>query len=376
MIILKNANVYAPKPLGTKDLLLGSGKILLISDCIDSIPDAKIVDLQNKFIVPGFIDQHVHLTGAGGKHGFASMTPEIKVTDLVKNGITSVVGLLGTDGATRSLKSLYAKVKALNQEGVSAFMHTGYYGIDPVHLMKNVQEDLIYIDAVLGCKIAISDVRSSYPSDRELLRLLRHVKVGGMIARKKGILHVHLGNLESKMDSLFRIVKDHQFPIEHISPTHVGRTEDLFEQAIQFAKIGGIIDITTGASKYTEPYKSVIYALEKEVAIDKLTFSSDGNAGLDKLDAQGNLIGFRCAPISESFIQVKHLLNEGISMQDAISIITLNPAINLGLNHKGRIEIGADADICVLDNAYSITDVFAHGSFMMHQGKLTVKNSF
>ena len=97
------------------------------------------------------------------------MTPEIKV-DLVKNGIISVVGLLGTDGATR-VKSLYAK-KYLNQEGVSAFMHTGYYGIDPVHLMKNVQEDLSNY-AVLGCKIAISDIRSSYPSDRELLRLLR-----------------------------------------------------------------------------------------------------------------------------------------------------------------------------------------------------------
>ena len=359
-----------------KDILIGGGKILLISDCIDSVSNVKVIDIENKYLVPGFIDQHVHITGAGGKHGFASMTPEIKVTDLVKNGITSVVGLLGTDGATRSLKSLYAKVKALNQEGISAFMHTGYYGIDPVHLMKNVQEDLIYIDAVLGCKIAISDIRSSYPSDRELLRLLRQVKVGGMIARKKGILHVHLGNLESKMDSLFRIVKDHQFPIEHISPTHVGRTKDLFEQALEFAKIGGIIDITTGASKYTEPYKAVLHALNKGVKFNNLTFSSDGNAGLDKLDDQGNLIGFRCAPISESFNQVKHLLNEGCKLEEAILLITLNPAVNLGLNHKGRIEEGADADFCVLDDAYSITDVFANGRCVMQNGELIVKDSF
>lgn len=376
MILLKNANIYAPSHIGKKDILIGGGKILLISDCIDSVSNVKVIDIENKYLVPGFIDQHVHITGAGGKHGFASMTPEIKVTDLVKNGITSVVGLLGTDGATRSLKSLYAKVQALNQEGISAFMHTGYYGIDPVHLMKNVQEDLIYIDAVLGCKIAISDIRSSYPSDRELLRLLREVKVGGMIARKKGILHVHLGNLKSKMDSLFRIVKDHQFPIEHISPTHVGRTEDLFEQAIEFAKMGGIIDITTGASKYTEPYKAVLHALNKGVKFSNLTFSSDGNAGLDKLDDQGHLIGFRCAPISESFNQVKHLLNEGCKLKEAISLITLNPAINLGLNHKGRIDEGADADLCVLDDSYSITDVFAHGCSVMQNGELIVKNSF
>ena len=122
MILLKNANVYAPSHIGKKDILLGGGKILLISDCIDSVSNVKVIDIENKYLVPGFIDQHVHVTGAGGKHGFASMTPEIKVTDLVKNGITSVVGLLGTDGATRSLKSLYAKVQALNQEGISAFM--------------------------------------------------------------------------------------------------------------------------------------------------------------------------------------------------------------------------------------------------------------
>lgn len=376
MILIKNANIYAPKPMGTKDILMGGGKILLVSDHIDSISDAKVVDIQNKYVVPGFIDQHVHLTGAGGKHGFASMTPEIKLSELIQNGITSVLGLLGTDGATRSLKSLYAKVKALNQEGVSAYMHTGYYGIDPVHLMNNVQEDLVYIDVVLGCKIAISDIRSSYPSDLELLRLLRQVKVGGMIARKKGILHVHLGNLETKMDPLFRLVNDFQFPIEHISPTHVGRTKDLFEQALNFAKIGGVIDITTGASKYTEPYKAVLYALEKGVTIDKLTFSSDGNAGLDKLDDQGHLTGFRCAPISESFIQVKQLLDEGLPLQDAISLITLNPAENIGLAQKGRIEVGADADLCVLDDAYCITDVFARGCAMMQNGELTVKNSF
>ena len=99
-------------------------------------------------------------------------------------------------------------------------MHTGYYGIDPVHLMKNWRSYLYRF----SCKIAISDI-ALLILDRELLRLLREVKVGGMIARKKGILHVHLGNLKSKMDPLFRIVKDYQFPIEHISPTHVGRTE-------------------------------------------------------------------------------------------------------------------------------------------------------
>ncbi len=377
MILIKNANIYAPSPMGTRDILLGGGKILAISNHIHAFSDTQIIDAENKYLVPGFIDQHMHLIGAGGKHGFASMTPEMNVTDLVENGITTVVGLLGTDGATRSIKSLYAKVKALNEEGVSAYMHTGYYGLEPVHITGNVQDDLIFIDPILGCKIAITDIRSSYPTDIEILRLLRQVKVGGMLSQKKGILHIHLGNLSTRMDSLFRIVKDHEFPIAHISPTHVGRTLDLFDQAIDFAKLGGMIDITTGASQYTDPFKSVLYAIEKGVSINKMTFSSDGNAGLDKLNDQGELIGFRRAPISESFTQVKHLLKEGcLSLDKAISLITLNPALNLGLSNKGRIEIGMDADLCLLDQDFELTEVFALGNILMKESLLTIKNNF
>ena len=378
MLLIKNATVYAPEKQGKKDLLLGGGQILAISDTIDShngISDTW--DAQGKIVTPGFIDQHVHVIGAGGKRGFASMTPEIKVTELIACGTTTAVGLLGTDGSTRSIKSLYAKVKALEAEGISAYMYTGYYGLDPVHIMENVQDEMIFIDKVLGCKIAITDIRSSYPTDLDLLRLLRQVRVGGMIGGKKGILHLHLGNLQSKMDVLFKIVEEHQFPIENISPTHVGRTKELFEEAIRFAQLGGMIDITTGASKYTDPYKSVLYALEKGVPIEKMTFSSDGNAGLDKLDEDGNFIGFRKAPVNGNLAEVVDLVQKGgVDISEAFKIITTNPAANLGLKNKGRIGVGMDADLCCFDDDLNLTEVFARGEKAMDSGTVILKESF
>jgi beta-aspartyl-dipeptidase (metallo-type) len=229
----------------------------------------------------------------------------------------------------------------------------------------------------LGCKIAITDIRSSYPTELELLRMLRQITVGGMIANKKGILHIHLGNLKPKMDILFKLVEEYEFPISHISPTHVGRTKALFEQAIAFAKLGGMIDITTGASKYTDPYKAVLYALENGISIDKMTFSSDGNAGLDKLDENGKLIGFRKAPIDQNYLQVKQLIEtKEVSIEDAIKLITLNPANNLGLKNKGIIEINADADLCCLDKDFVLTDVFANGKLMMENKVVIVKGNF
>lgn len=378
MLLIKNTNLYSPQSLGKKDILISNGKIVAIDDEImDHSVFSKVWDAKGAITTPGFIDQHIHVIGAGGKHSFASMTPELHLGDLINCGTTTVVGLLGTDGSTRSIKTLFSKTQALNQEGITAYMYTGYYGLDKVYLMNSLQEDMIYIDSVIGCKIAISDIRSSYPTALELLRLLRNVRVGGMLAGKKGVLHLHLGALSSKMDLLFEIIENYEFPIEHISPTHVGRTKELFDQAITFAKMGGMIDITTGASKYTDPYKSVLYALDNNVSIDNITFSSDGNAGLDKLDKNNNLVGFKSAPFDKNFEEVINLHKlGGVPLEDALKLITSNPAKNLGLKNKGEVKVNSDADLCFLNSDLKLNTVIANGKFMMQDGELVVKGSF
>ena len=378
MLLIKNTNLYSHQSLGKKDILISNGKIVAIDDeIIDHSVFSKVWDAKGAITTPGFIDQHIHVIGAGGKHSFASMTPELHLGDLINCGTTTVVGLLGTDGSTRSIKTLFSKTQALNQEGITAYMYTGYYGLDKVYLMNSLQEDMIYIDSVIGCKIAISDIRSSYPSALELLRLLRNVRVGGMLAGKKGILHLHLGALSSKMDLLFEIIENYEFPIEHISPTHVGRTKELFDQAITFAKMGGMIDITTGASKYTDPYKSVLYALDNNVSVDNITFSSDGNAGLDKLDKNNNLVGFKSAPFDKNFEEVINLHKlGGVPLDDALKLITSNPAKNLGLKNKGEVKVNSDADLCFLNSTLKLNTVIANGKFMMQDGELVVRGSF
>lgn len=378
LTLIKNANTYAPQTLGIKDILIGGGKILAIEDKIENHSTIdKIWDAKGKTVTSGFIDQHIHIIGAGGKHGFASMTPELMLSDFISCGSTTVVGLLGTDGTARSIKTLYAKVKALNMEGMSAYMYTSYFNINPLTITESIQDDMVFIDKVLGCKVAIADARSSYPTAIELLRHLQEVCVGAQIAGKKGILHIHLGKLSSQMDILMELVEKYEFPIEHISPTHVGRTKPLFDQSLEFAKLGGMIDITTGGTKYTDPYKSVLYALEKGISIEQMTFSSDGNAGLGKTDENGKLIGFRSAPIHLNYEQTKALINEGhVDISEAVKLITTNPAKNLGLKHKGKLEVGYDADLCCLDENFDLKDVFAKGQLMMENKTVLVKGNF
>ena len=376
--LIKNSNVFAPEALGMKDLVLGGGKILAVSDHIEpGNAFDEVWDAEGKITTPGLIDQHVHIIGAGGKHGFSSMTPEIFLSEFIACGTTTVVGLLGTDGCARSIKTLYAKAKALDAEGITAYMLTSFFGIDPITITGSIQDDLIFIDKVLGCKVAISDERSSYPEPVELLRHLRQVHVGGLISGKGGILHVHLGGLSTKMDILFRLVEEFEFPIKHISPTHVGRSAELFEQAIGFAKIGGMIDITTGASKFTAPWKAVIQALDAGVPMDRLSFSSDGHAGIGKKDENGKISGFSKAPIHKNLSEVRSLVQQGgVPLAEALKLITKNPAHNLSLKTKGHISTGACADFCFFDEQLNLTDVVAKGRTMMRNGTVTVKGAF
>jgi beta-aspartyl-dipeptidase (metallo-type) len=145
----------------------------------------------------------------------------------------------------------------------------------------------------------------------------------------------------------------------------------LFEQALEFARLGGMIDITTGASKYTDPYKSVMYALEKGISIEKLTYSSDGHAGLSKLDDQGQQIGFRSAPIDQNLAETVNLVKHGgLSVSDAFKLVCTNPAKNLGISQKGRIAVGCDADMCWFDQDLQLLDVFALGTRVMNNGTI------
>jgi beta-aspartyl-dipeptidase (metallo-type) len=365
MYLIQNAQIWSPEPLGIADILVAGGRVAAMGPNLDvRVPGLRSVDLQGAVLTPGLIDQHVHVAGAGGKRGFSSLTGEISMDEFMAVGSTTVVGLLGTDGATRSTEALYAKVQGLNEQGMSAYMFTGYYGMDPKHVTGSIQGDMVFIQPVLGCKIAISDIRSSFPTATDLMRRVREVVVGGMVSGKKGILHFHLGGAASQMDVLFEMLDHFEAPIQHLSPTHVARTESLFTQAIEFALRGGSIDITTGASKYTDPHLAALRALESGVSPDLITFSTDGHAGLDRKDASGQVVGTRPAPIAANLQAFQSLVREGsVDPSVALKPVTSSPARNLGLSQKGRIEVGADADFCLFDSNWNLGAVMARGSW-------------
>ena len=378
MLLLKNANLYTPKFLGKRDVLVGGGKILAIGEGLSfSVEGLSVYDLKGKILAPGLIDQHVHITGGGGEAGYHSRTPEITLSQIVKYGTTTLVGVLGTDGVTRSLENLYSKAKALEFEGISTFIHTGAYASPCVTFTGDIAKDLILIDKVIGVKIALTDNRGSYVSKEELIKILSKIRIGGMVSKKGGVLHMHMGGLSEKFDNVFKVIKDYEFPVYYFSPTHCARTKDLFNEALKFQKMGGNVDITSGGSKFAPLHEVVAYGLENGLNLERLTMSSDGNGSVPKFNENGELVGYGCASCASNLEVLQALVrNKILNIEDALALMSKNVAKYLNLSQKGEIKVGNDADLCVFDEELNLYDVIAKGEFCVKDEKVVKKGFF
>ncbi len=195
--ILENVHVYTPENKGIKSVLIVGDRFEGLYDELDfnsNIIKVNRVNCEGKFMFPGFIDNHVHILGGGGEGGFTTRTPEIKFTDLTKAGITTVVGCIGTDDVCRDMKTLIAKVKELEGNGISAYCYTGSYSIPVKTITNNIKEDLMLLNDVIGVgEIALSDHRSSQPTYDSFVNLVSQARVGGLLSGKSGIVNVHIG---------------------------------------------------------------------------------------------------------------------------------------------------------------------------------------
>ena len=379
MLIIKGADVYAPEHLGMMDVMVCGGKIeKMAGDIPVCYEDCQVIDGRGKILAPGIIDQHVHLTGGGGEGSFHTRAPEASFSELIRGGVTTVVGLLGTDGITRSVENLLAKVKALREEGITAFCLTGSYGWPSVTVTGDVKKDIVFISEVLGLKLAISDHRAPNISVDELIRVASDVRVAGMLSGKPGIITLHMGDDPRGLEPVFQALERTSIPIKTFRPTHVARNWDLFDQALKFGKMNGYIDITCDSGREKKVAEALRRARKAGVDLGRITISSDGQGRWSDYDEEGNLVKIGVSSVSAVFRQIMDLVRYGeLNLEQALSLATANPAKALELSAKGRICPGADGDLLLIrrDNL-ALDMVLAMGRVMMEHGEPVVRGTF
>ena len=372
MYLVKNVKLFDPQPMGKVDILVTNDRVAAVgNDLHPQIPGLTVIDGTGKTAVPGFIDQHVHVTGGGGEGGFNSRTPELMLSTVIKAGVTTLVGLLGTDSYTKSVENVLAKTKEFNADGITAYCLTGAYVYPPVTVTGSVSKDIVYIKEILGCKLAISDHRCSRPTKEELIRLVSDIRMAALISGKPGILHIHLGGCGRQLEDIIEIVEEAYLPIKHFRPTHLDCNP---KAALRFMELGGWADFTAEPSKTDE-----LYDVIQKAGIEHLTVSSDSNGSIPVWnEARDQVVAVKVGGMDPLYEIIRNLVVDfNVPMETAIQLITSNVARALELYpEKGTVRPGSHADMVLLDENLHIDTVMAMGKLMMKDKQLLVKGAF
>lgn len=376
MLLLRNADVHAPEPLGLRHLLVGGGKLLWMGEDAPALPEmlgVETLDLGGLRLIPGLIDGHVHVTGGGGEAGFASRVPAPMLSRYTRAGVTSVVGLLGTDDAARGTAELLAQVYALREQGLNAWCFCGGYHVPPTTLTGSVRGDIAFAEPLIGIgELAISDHRSSQPTLDELLRLASEAHVAGLMSGKAGIVHLHMGDGVRGLELVRQALDTSELPARVFQPTHVNRRKALFEEAVSLARRGCHVDITAFPVEEGEDAwpadEALLRYLDSGAPPERVTISSDAGGCLACFDEQGRVCGMGVGHSGALLETLDALLARGLSLARALPPFTRNVADLLRLPGKGRIAVGADADLVALDAAGAAHHVLLGGVLHVHAG--------
>jgi beta-aspartyl-dipeptidase (metallo-type) len=363
MYLITNADLYTPKPCPARSILILHETITEVGSLDEKLlrrahPDLIVIDAKDSIVIPGLIDPHEHLTGAGGEEGFDSRTYCVPIPQILKAGITTVVGCLGTDKTTHSLINLLARVRQLEGMGCSAYMMTGGFQLPTPTITRIVLDDIVIIDKVIGVgEISIADERAVEPDIHELTKIIVDASVAGKMAGKGGFTHFHVGSRPNRLATLHKILDEYPHLARYIYPTHVQRTPELFEDAIKLCERGCYIDLDCTEEDLVE-WLSKLF--DRKVPLDRITVSSDAHTPSgsgEKYFGQFNQAARKCG------------------LKNILPFFTVNVASVLGLEKtKGKIAKGFDADIAILDKeTLEVRHLFSMGRHVLNEGEVVIE---
>jgi beta-aspartyl-dipeptidase (metallo-type) len=393
VIVLRNAEVLAPQPLGRRDVVIAGERIVALAEARVEIRGLELeeLDLAGLTLAPGFVDNHVHVLGGGGGLGFSSRAPELQTSQLTRAGITSVIGMLGFDATSKDMRALIAKTKAFKEDGLSTYALTGATLEHPVPtLTGRIRDDIAFVDEIIGVgEISVSELGYAYdsngPGAQYIAQAATEGLLAGRLARKRGYLCLQVPPYHGAcLKPLLAMLERTGLPIGQLLPSHVNQTDAYMADALAWAERGGFIDVganyspENNFSRATPPAKAIVQLLGAGVPVEKVLLSSDGNGAPPKEEQrEGQPAVANYMPVGALHAAWRRLIvEEGMAPTDALRTVTSNVADATGLSRKGRIAPGLDADLIAFDADWQIRTVIARGRVMVEAGRPVARGMF
>ncbi|MFM2394243.1 MAG: hypothetical protein RLZZ546_2225 [Bacteroidota bacterium] len=358
-LLIKGGNILTITQ-GNKDktdLLIQNGKIVKIAKDIPAPPGTKVIDAKGMYVMPGIIDAHSHIAIDVVNEASHPVTAEVNVGESINpydisiyqalaGGVTISHAMHGSanaiGGQCQTIKHRYGmhNPAAFKMEGAPRTIkfalgenpirvHGEGQGIVPKTRMGVEQVFRTSFNDALDYKKKWAEYKSGQvklaPEYSYRLETLVDILDG------KILIHCHSYRADEIL-MLLNVLKDYK--ISKVCFQHVNEG---FKVAPELASFGAT------ASVFADwwAYKFEVY------------YSTAYNAAI--LTKNGVVTSIN----SDSEELIRHLYHEagktqrygGLSDDEALKLITLNPAIQLGIESRvGSIEIGKDADIAIFNN--------------------------
>ena len=380
-LLLKNGRVIDPSSRldETLDLLIDGGKIADLKARIES-RDATVIDASRLVIAPGFIDMHVHLREPGQEHketiatgaraaakgGFTSvcaMPNTLPVNDcrevteyiLAQSAKTAVVNVYPVAAISKGLEGKELTDMAdQSLAGAVAFSDDGRC-VQNTQVMRRALEYSKFLDALVTdhCEdryLSEDGVMNEGPSSYQLGLLgipaaAEEIMVARDIILAEGLqTKIHIAHLSTRGSvRLVREAKKRNLKITaEATPHHLILNDGSLENYETAFKVNPPL-------RSGEDVQALVNAV-KDGTIDVFATDHAPHAPEEKdteLDkAPFGMVGLETA-VS---LLLDRIVGRGvIPLSRFIEMISCRPAQLLGLKNKGRIAVGADADLTVLN---------------------------
>ena len=387
-MLIKNASVILKDEIVKTNVLVQNGRIAQIGT---ELQDEAVLDLEGKYLAPGFVDIHNH-----GGYGYDYMDNTVEAFETIlrfhsDNGITSAIAstvtapqetIEKTIAVARevvSKKGEHAKLLGVHLEGpYLSFQNKGAHA--PAYLKVPAEDDYSYIleNADIIRQITISpELEGSVELTKKLVEKGVVVSMGhdnAILPEFLPVVQAGASNLTHLFCAMSMVVMrnnkryvglreygliDDNLTAELIADNH-HITPELFKMIYRCKGADGICLISDCLRAGGMKADGTLYSLGKKDDPTSQQFKvADGVAVL----ADGKTYAGSIQPISQMLRNI--IFDGGVPLVEAVKTVSLTPARIVKADKEiGSIEVGKYADFCVLDKDLRVNQTIIEGKII------------
>ena len=367
VLLIRNATVLTVShgTLEKADILIKDGKIAAVGAGLKEPSGAQIIDASGQFVMPGIIDCHSHIAIDGSvNEGSVSVSSMVNIADVLNSDDIAIYRDLA--GGVTTANVLHGSANAIGGQTVVIKLRWGqpasklpFEGALPgikFALGENPKRSNFrnpaFPDRYPTTRMGVEEtIRAAFTEARDyknawdtynqrtaageknLIPPRRNLKLDPLVEVLEGKRYVHAHCYrEDEILMLLRVAREFGFHVQTLQHVLEG-----YKVADEIAAAG------TGASTFSDWWA---YKVE---AFDAVPY----NAAL--MTRRGVLVSVNSDDAAEATHlnqeAAKSILYGGLTHDEALKMVTINPAIQLGIDKRvGSIDVGKDADLAIYNH--------------------------